>query len=76
MNKIKDHTATKPKTLEGRRPPSETSEGQEREWGGGADKQTVSQMEHTQVKPPLDQSRTTQNPHRRGEMEVEGWRGG
>lgn len=40
--------------------------------GAGVDKQTVSHMEHTQVK-PLDQSRTTQHPHWRGEMAVEGW---
>lgn len=30
-------------------------------------------MEHTQVKPLLDQSRTTQHPHWRGEMELLGW---
>lgn len=63
MSKIKDHTATKCPTPEGR--PVQ---------GAGADKQTVSHMEHTEVKLPRDQSRTTQHSQRREEMEVEGWR--
>lgn len=65
MNKTKDHTATKPRPL--RDGPMRNLR------GAGAEKQTVSHMEHTQVKLPLDQSRTTQHPHQRGGMEVEGW---
>lgn len=56
MDTMSDHTATMLATPE-RRPHVKAQEG-----GAGGDKQTVSHMEHTQVKPP-DQARTTQHPH-------------